>query len=301
MLSGVFELQVHRGTAFHEVEYMPRVVKSRIPIARPALEAWRLRCNYQLEEHIAALGKRRLHLIEEDTVEAGRPDEQTRRRVRCELIGEHLGGTMMGAVTSKDLVSEITSTFYAHRFDEDHGASFVVDMVKVAINVAIAGHQWCEPDGEANCYLHTRIELSVRVVGVGTLIEMQLERQMRASHAAFPKHADEYVQRNAEARARAAGRASPPSSPELDVDLAKLPANGPTLEELPGPVARAAAAPRLSRWRLAWSLVAWRMRRHDVLSENAARTVTVRVGVRHARLLLLCGCASVMDADEIVE
>ena len=150
MLSGVFELQVHRGTAFHELEHMPRVVKSRIPIARPALEAWRLRCDYQLEEHIAALGKRRLQLIEEDTVEVGKPDEQTRRRVRCELIGEHLGGAMMGAVTSKDLVSEITSTFYAHRFDEDHGASFVVDMVKVAINVQIAGHQWCEPDGEGS-------------------------------------------------------------------------------------------------------------------------------------------------------
>jgi len=31
MLAGVFELQVHRGTAFHELEHMPRVVKSRIP------------------------------------------------------------------------------------------------------------------------------------------------------------------------------------------------------------------------------------------------------------------------------
>lgn len=305
MLEGIFELQVYRGTAFHELEHMPRVVRSRIPVARPAREAWRLRCSFELEEHIAALGKRCLQLLEEHTVEQGKANEQTRRLVRCELVGEHLGGAMMGAVKSKDLVSEISSNFYTHLYDEEHGASFVVEMVKVAINVQISGRQWCEPNGEGRCFLCTRIELSVGVVAFGTLIEMQLERQMRASHAAFPEHADAFLER----RASAKQCASPPSSPEIDVDLARLPANGPTVEEIPGPLARAAAAPRLNRWQIVWSLVLGLVtggaRKHRALSETAfppaGGMVAVRVGVRHARLLLLCGCASGVDADEIVE
>ena len=45
--------------------------------------------------------------------------------------GGPMGGAMMGAVTSKDLASEVSSSFYVRRFDEDHGSSFVVEMLKV--------------------------------------------------------------------------------------------------------------------------------------------------------------------------
>lgn len=302
MVTDVFELKAQRGLGF-VIPDMPRVVESRIHVGLPAPDTWRLRCNFDLEKYIAALGNRTLTLIDEETVCKGHEEEQTQRLVRCELVGEHLGGAMMGAVTSKDLVSEISSSFYARLFDEDHGASFVVEMLKVRIDVHMKGHQWCVPDTPKSCYLCTRIDLSVRVPGVGALIEMKLDRQLRASHDAFPQHASNYLQREQEKRARAAPVTSPPGSPEPAPS--KLP-------EPPTPCVRNAAEPRLSRCQLAWALcvaiVLSGTRRHRMLTAGGASAgpahpnqVVVRMASRKARVLLLCGCASVVEQDEIVE
>lgn len=319
MCAGLFELQVQRGLAY-VLDDMPRVVESRIRVARAAEETWKLRCNFELEQKIAALTNRNLTMIEENTVHHGEEDEQTQRLVRCELVGEHLGGAMMGAVTSKDLASEVSSSFYVRRFDEDHGSSFVVEMLKVRIDVFIKGHQWCLPETETSCLLCTRIELSVRVPGVGYLVEMKLERQLRASHAAFPGHADAFVKQLEDAKVRNRLVASPPSSP--DPELSRLPAHAaaqPSLVAMPLPehLARRAEAPRLNRWKVLWAL--WfgiglkACRRHHVLPSNGsahsaeaapigrgAEMVTVQMGRRSARWLVLCGCASV-EQDEIVE
>ena len=302
MLSSVFELQVQRGLAYLTPDM--RTIESRIRVSRPASETWRLRCDFDLERHIAAINRRRLNLIEENTAEQGTHNEQTQRIVRCELEGEHLGGVTMGAIQSKDLVSEISSTFFKHRFDEDHGATFAVEFVKVVLNVHISGHQWCEPETESSCFLCTHVKLSVKVPGVGSLIERQLERQMRASHAAFPHLADVYVkQQQQEATARSAlTTPSPTSSPDLE---RSRPPEQSAPVALPERIERAAEAPRLSRWQLAWSfLVGWAfggLRRHRFLETGGpGGTVVVRVSPRSARLLLLCGCASA-DQDEIVE
>ena len=322
MSAELFELRVQRGLGYI-LDDMTRIVESRIRIARPAAETWRLRCNFELERKIAALTNRHLTMIEENTVHHGEEDEQTQRLVRCELVGEHLGGAMMGAVTSKDLASEVSSSFYVRRFDEDHGSSFVVEMLKVRVDVYIKGHQWCVPETEASCFLCTRIELSVRIPGVGYLVEMKLERQLRASHAAFPGHADAYVKEQEEAKVRSRLTASPPSSP--DAELSRLPEHAPigtssVAIALPGCCAHSAEEPRIDRWKLFMALVFGiglkARRRHHVLPSNglananavaAARevgtgrdTMVVRVERRHARWLVLCGCASV-DQDEIVE
>ena len=302
MVTDVFALEVQRGLGF-VVPDMPRVVESKIHVGLPAPEAWRLRCNFDLEKYIAALGNRTLTLIEEETVSKGLVEEQTQRLVRCELVGEHLGGAMMGAITSKDLVSEISSSFYAQRFDEDHGASFVVEMLKVRIDVHMKGHQWCVPDTPTSCYLCTRIDLTVRVPGVGALIEMKIERQLRASHAAFPKHALDYLQKREETSTRTALVTSPPSSPEPAPS--KLP-------DCPTPCVRNATEPRLNRCQLAWALcvaiVLSGARRHRMLTAGGASAgpahpnqVVVRMGGRKARMLVLCGCANVVEQDEIVE
>ena len=303
MLTGVFELQVPRGLAY-VTQDMTKTVDSRIHLARSAQETWRLRCNFELEQHIAALTKRRLTLVQQQTAEEGTQEEQTQRLVRCELVGEHLGGITMGAVTSKDLVSEISSTFFTHRFDEDHGATFAVEMVKVMLNVHISGNQWCVPETATSCFLCTQVRVAVKVPGVGRLIEMQLERQLRTSHAAFPQHADAWVSAQLE---RARAKESPPSSPELELRV--LPER-----EVVMPVALpqrfappSSAAPRLSRCQLVASfLLGWAfqgLRRHRILDPSPGsdgQPVVVKVSPRSARLLLLCGCASVHQ-DEIVE
>ena len=267
---------------------MPRTVSSKVHVPLPAREAWRLRCCFALEQHIATLGKRTLTLLEEETACAGAPDEQRRRLVRCELTGDPLGGSVMG-VKAKDLGSEIESSHFVHLYDEAHGAEFAVHMALRRVNLTISGRQWCLPESETSCFLLTRVYLDARLVGIGGLVEMQLERQMRASHAAFPGHACAFA-------AAQAAAAPAPASPAVKVeDVATT--------------ATAAREPALDRWWLLGDAVArgvrrgGRARRHAALHAGTADdTTTVRVGRRHARLLLACGCAStVVDSDEIVE
>ena len=277
---------------------MPRTVSSKIHVPLSAAETWYLRCNFELEQHIASLGKRKLHLLEEEVTHEGSTDEQRQRLVQCELLGEPLGssGGAMGFKTA-DLGSQILAVFFVHQFDEAHGGEFTVDMCIRRLNVAITGHQWCVPESDTSCFLCTRIDLEVKLTGIGGLVEMQLERQMRASHAAFPGHACAFARKNA------AHKSPPPPllrrEPSECVDVL------PTVHECPMSIqttTTTTAELNLRQWRhVGTTLLRWalrRPRRHSVLTDS----VPVRVHRQHARVLLWCGCASAMvDSDEIVE
>ena len=277
---------------------MPRTVSSKVHVALPAREAWRARCSFALEERIAALGKRVLTLLEEETARAGAPDEQRRRVVRCELAGDLIGGSVMG-VKAKDLGSEIESTHFVHLHDEAHAGEFSVRMALRRVNLTIAGRQWCLPEGEASCFLCTHVYLEARLVGIGGLVEMQLERQVRASHAAFPEHA----------RAFAAAQSDAAQSDAAQSDAAQsdaAPAPAPPVEVEGVTVPLVASEPSLGRWWLIGDAIArlFARRRSRRLLPPGGAKATVRVGRRHARLLLACGCASaaaVVESDEIVE
>ena len=56
MLTGVFELQVCRGLGY-VTQDMTKTVESKVRIARSAQDTWKLRCNFELEQHIAQLEK----------------------------------------------------------------------------------------------------------------------------------------------------------------------------------------------------------------------------------------------------
>lgn len=280
---------------------MPRTVRSRVRIELPAQQAWQLRNHFGLEKHIAALNMRALTLQEENARGEGTEKEQRHRVVHCELVGEqHVGGNVMG-IRSADLSSDVVTSFFVHRFDEAHGSEFYVEMAMKRLNMSISGHQWCLPETETSCILCTTVEVHVRMPGIGGLVEMQLERRMRASHAAFPKHAIEYLRMHATDVGPSTPPAPPPPPP--------LPERAETL----GRVVSSSEEPSISWARLMWALVAsgalgrlFRARRHAVLTAQPhARTdhaVPVRLGRRHARLLLVCGCASeVLEPDEIVE
>jgi hypothetical protein len=297
---------------------MPRTVFSKVRLELPAREAWRLRCDFVLEQHIASLNRRKLALVEEDVHRRGATDEQRQRLVRCDLQGDHLNGGVMGVKTS-DLGSEILSTFYVNLFDEAHGAEFAVDVALSRLSVSITGHQWCLPESDLSCFLCTRTQLEAKIVGIGGLVEMQLERQIRASNAAFPDHAYAYrakecvvVPRAPVARRPGEAVAVLPTLPEgkkgqreEDEDEDEE-GGGEEAEASAGPAGAAAMATatglKVQQWRLVGtSLLKWMMhrpRRHRSLCD----TKPVRVHRRHARLLLLCGCAdAVVDSDEIIE
>lgn len=284
---------------------MPRTVSSKVHIALPAPKAWELRNHFGLEKHIAALNKRELTLVEEESIDVGTEHEQRHRVVRCELVGEqHLGGGNMWGIKAADLASDISSSFFVHKFDEEHGTEFYVDMAMKRLNISIAGHQWCLPETDTSCFLCTCVDVEVKLTGIGGLVEMQLERRMRASHVAFPKHALEFLRSNREV--------SKPATPVVATSQNA----GEVQIEVPGPIVQGAVGDASPNWlRLAWAFVAsgalrraistsWE-RRHAVLKSKragASDTVHVRVGRRHAQILLICGCANtILDADEIVE
>ena len=287
---------------------MTRTVCSKVPIALPAHEAWRLRCNFDLERHIADAGNRKLTLVSEDVSSPGTDWEQRQRQVQCELLGDHLGGSIMGVKTS-DLMSEVTSHFYVHMYDEEHGAEFCVTLPLKKVKVTFEGQQWCLPASDVSCYLCTRVEVQARVVGIGSLVEMQLERQIRASHAAFPQHALDFLDQEAQKQSTSALPALPAHLSEIEPVESAAPVEP---VEVVGESAReplVAAPSGLERCRLLVALLvdsAMRMRRrHRALSNanwHVGSTVHVRMHRRHARVLLLFGCASpVVDTDEIVE
>lgn len=254
-----------------------------------AQKTWQLRNHFPLETHIAALNKRALTLVEEDAIDEGTEHEQRHRVVRCELVGDHhIGRNMMG-VKAADLSSDVACSFYVHKFDEEHGTEFFVDMAMKRLNIAITGHQWCVPETETSCFLCTCVDVEVKLPGIGGLVEMQLERRMRASHLAFPKHAMEFLKSSAASlETPNVPAAAPPPSPET-LGVAIAPSEEPSLN-----------------WgRLAWAfVVSGALRQFVWPSKRPGKTdtVSVRIRRRHARLLLLCGCAStIVDSDEIVE
>ena len=244
-----------------------RLVTSKIRINRSAEEVWRLRCSYELEEYIACVSQRSLTLVEERSVEEGTKQESKIRTVRCELLGEHLGGLTLGALSSKDLVSEISSNFFTHLFDEDHGASFTVEMLKVRLDVRISGTQHCIPESSASCFLCTNIRICVNVLGIGSLVEMQLQRQLQASHAAFPQHVVNFEK-------QLPTELTEPAAPEFEHRA--LPARF-------VPISAAPSCHQISRSYAG----------HHALDQ-------IKVGRRTAWLLVTCGCASLV-VDEIIE
>tara|TARA_B110000444_G_scaffold235169_1_gene245987 strand:- start:41 stop:886 length:846 start_codon:yes stop_codon:yes gene_type:complete len=281
---------------------MPRTISSRIPIALSAHEAWRLRCSFELEQHIAHAGNRKLTLVSEDVSSPGTDCEQHQRQARCELLGDHLGGSIMGVKTS-DLTSNIASTCYVRRHGEEHGSEFWVTLPFKKVRVTIEGQQWCLPSSDASCFLCTRVEVEARMMGIGNLIEMHLERHIRASHAAFPQYALEFLKREEQER-----EAQPqPQQPALPVHLSEI---EPVVTADPlGHIDTSGEQIQLNRCHLLAALLingARRLRRrHRALSSkdcHARDQVPVRLHRQHARVLLLFGCASaVVDSDEIVE
>ncbi len=278
---------------------MPRTILSKVPVALSAHETWRLRCDFEVERYIATHGNRKLTLVSENSSGPGTDWEQCQRQVRCELLGDQIGGSVMGVRTS-DLASDVTSHFYVHQFGEEHGAEFWVSMLLKKVKVTLEGRQWIVPASNVSCYLCTRVQVDVRIVGIGSLVEMQLDRHIRASHAAFPQHALNFL-----AAQRAEAR---PASPPPQPDPPPPDPPPPSLEssEMDAAVIVPQGSNRcLFFGGLLFGTVLRRARRHRILESkhwNASSTVPVRIGRQHARVLLLFGCASpVVDSDEIVE
>lgn len=259
---------------------MPRTVLSKVYVGLPAHITWSLRCDFNLEQKIAKLGNRKLNILSEKFVNSGLEDEERHRIVLCELTGE-VGVKMLG-IKTKDLSSSISSKCYIHKFDKEHGARFLVDVAMKRLGVSIGGKQWCVPVDENGCYLFTHVDVSVGLTGFGSMIELQIEKQLRASHEAFPKHACDYF-------------ASIPRQPMLPAirEVSEV-SETPAFPE----IAKPQTSKQIGLFKLLFGTSLTRTRRHHALTKDSS-DVIVSVRPTHARLLLFCGCAN--EVDEIVE
>ena len=280
---------------------MPRTVSSKIHIDLSAQEVWRLRCDFDLESRIAMLGMRELSLLSEDVLLEGQVKEQRQRLVRCDLVGDHLRGGIMGIKTS-DLGSRILCCYFVNLFDKMHGANYTVEMLMKTFEITIEGNQWCVPETDHTCFLCTHIEVTVKMPMVGRMVEKHLEKQMLHSHAEFPKHAYEFLK----------------STNKLEISHKNVQPihnfeHGPmvaNVSEVVGlSIACSAQNPKLSRLQLAWNMlvnsVPENLTRHKMLcrqDQPSRNAVAVRVKPLCARVMLRFGCAStIVDSDEIVE
>jgi hypothetical protein len=256
---------------------MTRTVSSRVRVELPARETWRLRCNFELERRIASLGRRKLTLLDEKFVNTGLQTEEVQRRVRCEILGDLGRGTIF--IKAEDLTSNVTSSAFSHLFGEENGAQFFVEFATHKFKASIDGRQWAVPIDDNSCFLCTCIELSIGgVPGLGSIIEMQIERQLRESHAAFPKHAYQYTESTTESAVTRT-----PEPPQLEIGIE------------PEVVGRHAALR---------SLFGRQYRKQRLLKRSTSppgNTVLLRVNPHLVRALLVCGCGKVVEEDEIVE
>ena len=256
---------------------MTRTISSRVRVEMSAQETWDLRCNFELERHIASLGKRKLTILDEKFVNSGLQTEQMQRLVCCEILGD-LGKGMV-SIKAADLTSNIRTIVFPRLFGEENGAEFVVEFATNKFRASMQGRQWAVPIDENCCFLCTCVSVSIHgVPGLGTIIEMQMERQIRESHAAFPKHAYQYTE---SIKRRSVPQIAHP--PELEIEIEPK------------------AVERHVVFRL---LFGKQYRKHGVLQRpihDSGNTVLLRVNRQHVRALLFCGCGDVVEEDEIIE
>ena len=279
-----------------------RTLTSKVKVSRSARETWHLRGNFELEKWIALVGKRTLEMLEEQTnnVEG---EVETQRVVRCELVGDHLAGFTFGAITAKDLTSEVASRFFPTRFEEARGSEFVVRMTHLPDKIKISGRQWCVPIDDDNCFMCTTVTIAVHVLAIGSFIEREIEKQMHNCYNAFPQQMDDFLSEMGTERAKLAlpdpSLAGPTTSTTTTtttntavVPLSEIGKFGSVQIDTP-------ARPRFPTL-LGRSRRHCRLRPEGQATAIASHTVIVRVGIRHALLLLCCGCAETVEVEDHV-
>ena len=290
-----------------------RTLNSKVKISRSARETWHLRSNFELEQWIALLGKRTLEMLEEQTnnVEG---EAETQRVVRCELVDDHLAGFTFGAITAKDITSEVSSRFFPTRFEEARGSDFVVRMTRLPDKIEISGRQWCVPIDDDNCFMCTTVTIVVHVLAIGSFIEREIEKQMHNCYNAFPQQIDQFLfEVGAERATLALTGPGLAITPNTNATNTNANANATTTATT---TAAAASLGEMGKFgsvqidtpaRPLFSTLMGRSSRHCRIRPEgvqpvavASHTVIVRVGIRHALLLLCCGCAETVEVEDHV-
>ena len=98
----------------------------------------------------------------------------------------HMLGTETFAFVSR-------SAWYADRFDAAHPAEFDSTPPVLKDRISVRGRCWLEERSPAACRHVYRVEVDVRVFGLGSMAELAIERRLEANYARLGKLTLQYV------------------------------------------------------------------------------------------------------------
>eukprot|EP00966_Prymnesium_polylepis_P292709 6759921-Prymnesium_polylepis.1 len=162
-----------------------------------AEELWALKMDTGFEQYLAVCDGKRFELISEEQV-----GDMLTRTVKLCFPGDEkpVPLALRRVLSPDDVVPIVTSTWHKTMYDEEHPCKIHVTMPTLGDRIAISGVQWLVREGDANCTVVNRIQVAVRMFGVGRMVENQIEQEYQQAYDAFPERRAVSYWRDAKAR-----------------------------------------------------------------------------------------------------
>ena len=215
-----------------------RVLESSVDIPLPARQYWALRLDDGFDAFCARADGCFIQPVSfERTTDA---NGLARCVAESRLVYEenpvpaslrHMLGTETFAFVSR-------SAWYADRFDAAHPAEFDSTPPVLKDRISVRGRCWLEERSPAACRHVYRVEVDVRVFGLGSMAELAIERRLEANYARLGKLTLQYV------RSRPPPPAPLPLPSSLPAAAAPRRAGGRAAAAVMSPPRRAAPPPR---------------------------------------------------------
>ena len=133
-----------------------------------AEEFWALHKDLDCERYVARVGDgKTIELLSEERSVGADGIETTTRTVKMGFTKDPVPAALSKFISADDVVPVVTCTWFASLYDKAHPCQMRVEMPGLGDRVTISGVQWAEPISEHTCKITTRIEIQVRMFGVG--------------------------------------------------------------------------------------------------------------------------------------
>jgi hypothetical protein len=134
--------------------------------------------------HLEKLGFKSFEVLEE----RDEPDGSRIRKVRTEPKAE-------APAAVKKLVGDSISYVENGRFDpKSKRYKFSVEPSKLADKIKTQGELWVEPKGDKQCERIVKLDIEVKIFGVGKMVENFIENQTRSSYDIAARFTNEWVE-----------------------------------------------------------------------------------------------------------
>lgn len=166
-----------------------RMIQVETACAAAADEYWKLRCDFAVERAIAAATGRTLTCSDGDVPAvdaAGHP--VLKRFVVCEFVDNPIPGWLRNMFKQEALVLHAEYAWYPTKWDEAHPCSVVITAPSPLLKnrLEVRTKQWLSATTATSCVVHTRAEIFCTMMGVGSVVEGIIDKDMRHAYALHP-------------------------------------------------------------------------------------------------------------------